>query len=59
MLESKAVFSKEDENGWLIGFEYKIAESDSTLNIAKEGKGVLVFKNGQKIQMFHENILFE
>ena len=59
LLNSKAVYSKKLESGWIIEFEYKQTETSVLSQKTREGKGILISENGKKINMFHENILFE
>jgi len=56
LLYGKAVYSKQNGKIWVIGFKYK---KDKSSKKPKEGKGILISENGKKIQMFHENIIFE
>ncbi|MCH4554119.1 hypothetical protein [Aestuariibaculum lutulentum] len=59
LLNSKAVYSKKTENGWIIGFEYKNEKFNEIQDGIRFGKGVLILENGKEIKMFHENIRFE
>jgi len=59
LLNSKSVYSKKVENGWIIGFEYKNTVNKEYSKKTREGKGILISEKGKRIQMFHENILFE
>ncbi|WP_396152989.1 hypothetical protein [Flavobacterium sp.] len=58
LLNSKAVYSKNTENGWIIGFKYKNEKFNEIRNGIRFGKGVLISENGKVIKMFHENIGF-
>ncbi len=57
-LNSKAVYSKKVENGWIIGFEYKNEKYNEVQNGIRFGKGLWISENGKEIRMFHENIGF-
>jgi hypothetical protein len=59
LLNSKAVYSKKVENGWIIGFKYKNEKFNEILNGIRFGKGVWISENGKEIRLFHENIGFE
>ena len=58
LLYSKAIYSKKDENGWVVGFEYKNEKTNVIMNGIRFGKGVWISNNGKIIRMFHENIGF-
>ena len=59
LLNSKAIYSKKTENGWIIVFEYKNEKFNEIQNEIRFGKSVLISENGKEIKMFHENIGFE
>ena len=59
LLDSKSVYSKKVEHGWIIGFKYKDEKFNEIINVIRFGKGVWVSENGKEIKMFHENIGFK
>ena len=59
LLNSKAVYSKKTDNGWIIGFEYKNQKLNEVQDGITFGKGIWISENGKEIKMFHENIGFK
>src|SRR5690606_30227801 len=45
LLNSKAVYSKKTDNGWIIGFEYKYEKFNEIQNGIRFGKGVWISEN--------------